>query len=295
MTAKSAIPTVHFYGEEADIDTGINSLDVLHCEALITRSQEHQFKIKPHRHHELVQLFYLKKGAVEATFDGQTIQAQAPSLLIVPAMCVHDFQWTHEVEGTVLSLSSAILEPLSQELKKEKLSLDSARAIALEENTQQLEQLLQLLMLEYQNPGEDSRSQALFSLIKLLIIWLERNAGKQTEKGGSNHRQTQYFNQFNQQINRDFAKHRSVESYAEELGITSHYLNKLCQQLVQKKALQLVHERLLLEAKRNLVYSAQSISEIAYQLGFNDPAYFTRFFKRLTGQSPKAFKNQKEV
>lgn len=92
-------------------------------------------------------------------------------------------------------------------------------------------------------------------------------------------------------INRDYALHRSVESYADELGITAHYLNNLCQQLVKKNALQLIHERLLLEAKRYLVYSAQNISEVAYQLGFVDPAYFTRFFKRLTGQSPKAFKN----
>ncbi|MEH6617909.1 MAG: helix-turn-helix domain-containing protein, partial [Porticoccus sp.] len=103
-------------------------------------------------------------------------------------------------------------------------------------------------------------------------------------------RSTEYFNQFTLLINQDFSAHRKVESYARELGITAPYLNNLCQQLVQKNALHLIHERLLLEAKRNLIYTVLSISEIAYQLGFSDPAYFTRFFKRLTNQSPKEFR-----
>ncbi len=61
--------------------------------------------------------------------------------------------------------------------------------------------------------------------------------------------------------------------------------------MVNKNALQLIHERVLLEAKRNLIYTVQSVSQISYGLGFNDPAYFSRFFKRLTGQPPKAFRH----
>jgi len=93
-------------------------------------------------------------------------------------------------------------------------------------------------------------------------------------------------------INRDFHSHRKVESYAAELGITAPYLNNVCQQLVEKSALQMVHERVLLEAKRSLIYTVQNISEIAYGLGFTDPAYFTRFFRRLTGLSPKQFREK---
>ncbi|MFO7288350.1 MAG: helix-turn-helix domain-containing protein, partial [Gammaproteobacteria bacterium] len=54
--------------------------------------------------------------------------------------------------------------------------------------------------------------------------------------------------------------------------------------------IKLVHHRVLLEAKRQLLYTTKPVSEIAYGLGFDDPAYFTRFFSRRTGMSPRAYR-----
>jgi AraC family transcriptional regulator, transcriptional activator of pobA len=68
----------------------------------------------------------------------------------------------------------------------------------------------------------------------------------------------------------------------------------LCRQASEKSALELIHDRLLLEAKRNLVYTSMNISEVSYAVGFADPAYFTRFFKRLAGMSPKEFREHAE-
>jgi len=53
-----------------------------------------------------------------------------------------------------------------------------------------------------------------------------------------------------------------------------------------------LHQRLLLEAKRELVYTSMTISQISDQLGFSEPAYFSRFFKRMTGRSLKEFRQQ---
>jgi AraC family transcriptional activator of pobA len=83
-----------------------------------------------------------------------------------------------------------------------------------------------------------------------------------------------------------------VAGYARDLGITANHLNAVCRQAVDKSALTLIHERQILEAKRRLVYSALTISQIADELGFSDPAYFSRFFKRLTGTTPKDFRTQ---
>jgi AraC family transcriptional activator of pobA len=68
----------------------------------------------------------------------------------------------------------------------------------------------------------------------------------------------------------------------------------LSRRIAQKSALELIHERLLLEAKRNLIYTSTSISELSYAIGFSDPAYFTRFFKKATGEAPKAFRKRVE-
>ncbi len=74
--------------------------------------------------------------------------------------------------------------------------------------------------------------------------------------------------------------------------MTSAHLNTLCRRLAGRSALQLLHERLLLEAKRQLTYTNMTIGQVADTLGFSEPAYFTRFFKRHTGFSPKAFRQR---
>ena len=66
----------------------------------------------------------------------------------------------------------------------------------------------------------------------------------------------------------------------------------IAQTLAGKTALRLIHERLLLEARRELIYTTRPISTIADSLGFADPGYFTRFFKRLSGLSPKDFRRR---
>ncbi|WP_153676373.1 helix-turn-helix domain-containing protein, partial [Pseudomonas aeruginosa] len=68
------------------------------------------------------------------------------------------------------------------------------------------------------------------------------------------------------------------------------HLNSVARRLSGQTALGIVHQRLLLEAKRDLVYTAMTVNEIADRLGFSEPAYFTRFFKRLSGVSPSAFR-----
>src|SRR5690606_16541225 len=107
-------------------------------------------------------------------------------------------------------------------------------------------------------------------------------------------RSRQYLAHFNQLVEQHFTEHRPQAHYAERLAISVPHLNSICRELTQYTALQLVHQRLLLEAKRNLIYTAMTISQIAFSLGFSEPAYFTRFFKRLTGISPQVFRRESQ-
>ena len=105
----------------------------------------------------------------------------------------------------------------------------------------------------------------------------------------------QHLATFSRMIEQDYSKHHLVTYYARKIGITAAHLNIISRQITGKSALNLIHERLLLEAKRNLVYTNLSISTLSYTLGFADPAYFTRFFKRNSGASPKEFRNQTKM
>lgn len=81
-----------------------------------------------------------------------------------------------------------------------------------------------------------------------------------------------------------------ARDYAEKLNVTAHQLNEALKRTLGKTASQLVQERLILEAKRLLGNTSMSVAEIAFQLNFEDFAYFSRFFKKHTQLTPSEFK-----
>ena len=78
--------------------------------------------------------------------------------------------------------------------------------------------------------------------------------------------------------------------YATTLGVSSDHLSRVCRAVTSSSALALVHERLALEAKRVLVHTQMTVSEVALDLGFDDVAYFSRFFKGVVGCAPSEFR-----
>ena len=82
----------------------------------------------------------------------------------------------------------------------------------------------------------------------------------------------------------------SVNGYADALGITAPHLNAICKKQGGRSALQFIHDRVLLAARRGLAYTDNSVADVARSLGFTDPSYFTRFFKRFEGSTPSRFR-----
>ena len=83
-----------------------------------------------------------------------------------------------------------------------------------------------------------------------------------------------------------------MAEYAAALHVSESRLRSACLALTGQSPIQLIHARILLEAKRRLHYTDGPVQEIAYALGFEDPAYFTRFFSRRAGLSPRAFRQR---
>jgi AraC-like DNA-binding protein len=85
---------------------------------------------------------------------------------------------------------------------------------------------------------------------------------------------------------------RNTDFYAGKLGISSKRLNQILKDKLDKTGMQLIHDRIILESKRLIIHSESTIKEIAYDLGFSDRPYFSRFFKKQTGQTPDEFQKQ---
>ena len=93
-------------------------------------------------------------------------------------------------------------------------------------------------------------------------------------------------------LDRHFREHRPVQSYADTMGLTAGQLSRICREVLGMSSLDVINARLLHEAQRDLVYTSSSIKQLAGELGFEDDAYFSRFFKRHTGLSPREFRAQ---
>jgi AraC family transcriptional activator of pobA len=97
---------------------------------------------------------------------------------------------------------------------------------------------------------------------------------------------------FREQVEARYRDETRVEAYAASLGVSAKRLRTACTQVAKVTPLRVVQDRLVLEAKRLMLYSNMTVAEAAYYLGFGDPAYFTRFFTRQCGASPRQFRKR---
>ena len=115
-------------------------------------------------------------------------------------------------------------------------------------------------------------------------------AAAKAENSPSDMEPAQLLMRFHELIEQNFRNHLSIEAFCERLGVTPVRLSRACKAMMDRTPLALIHERIIVEAKGELGYTFKSVSEIAYGLGFGDAAYFNRFFKQQTGETPLSFR-----
>ncbi|WP_019989986.1 helix-turn-helix domain-containing protein [Rudanella lutea] len=140
---------------------------------------------------------------------------------------------------------------------------------------------------EYEG-GQPHRPDVFLSFVHILLekasrLYREQQPGVDTQLYDR-------LRQYEELLEKQFLTVREVRQYADQMNLSPNYLNHICRQIVGKTASQLWQERLLIEAQRLLTHTAESIKEIAFGLGFDDPSYFVRFFRKMTGRTPADFR-----
>lgn len=151
------------------------------------------------------------------------------------------------------------------------------------------ELLYQVFEEEFRNP-DHIQGEMLQMLLKRLIILTTRLAKEQLMVNELDNDQIEIIRKFNFLVDLNFREKHRVNDYAEMLFKSPKTLSNLFAIYNQKTPQQVIHQRLALEAKRLLQYSDKQNQEIAFELGFNDAAYFSRFFKKMTGSTPSIFR-----
>lgn len=149
--------------------------------------------------------------------------------------------------------------------------------------------LLHVFIDEFETPDK-IQGEMLQMMLKRFIIKCVRLAKDQLITKELNNKQIDIIRKFNVLVDTNFKEKRHVKEYADLLFKSPKTLSNLFGIYNQQSPQQIIHNRLVLEAKRLLLYTDKSISEVGFNLGYEDPAYFSRFFKKNTGKSPKEFK-----
>ena len=159
--------------------------------------------------------------------------------------------------------------------------------IPCESDRKKLDFILESLIEEFKNEGT-AQYDMLQTYLKQFIIFSVRVKKEGHEVKDSI--ESKLFKDFSTLVEFNFTTLHSVTDYAERLGLSPKSLTKHFQKIGTQTPSDFIKERILLEAKRKLIYTDSSVKEIAFDLGFNDPAYFTRFFTKAIGSSPLQFK-----
>ncbi len=278
-TAVGPIPTFTLFGEE---DRG-NLAGFGHIETIAARSSLHDWEITPHRHHSAVQVLALREGRVEAVVDDVRVVARGPCFLTVPAQVVHGFRFTPETVGHVLTLSQEFAGGEGAMGRLLGAPVHGAIAPAVLARVGWLCDELLSLTRDWRAPPP------LFGLLaQALVHSLAESAGDAAPDTPGDRRLAR----FRQLVEGHLAEHRDLDFYASALGTTVRTLTRLTRAHLEASPQQLINRRLALEAQRLLRFTNASVTQVADELGFADPSYFSRFYLRMTGRRPQAEKGQ---
>jgi AraC family transcriptional regulator, transcriptional activator of pobA len=282
LPVPSSVPRFFLYGE-ADKDVEAR---FIHVESIAARSRLHEWAIRPHRHSHLFQFLLMTSGSGTVQVDAATHVVKAPMAIAIPRGFVHGFEFSTDTDGWVISvaedyaaevvMTAELLDPSILRLSRATLA-----AHGLADRCGEIEREFRWSAM--------GRVAAITANLQLLFLALARLRHEHERDAATTSDDVALFGRFRSLLENWYREHRSLAKYTRALGVTEKRLAAACRAAVDRTPLELIHDRLIIEAKRSLLYTSMNIAEVGYSLGFEDPAYFSRFFTRQAGVSPRVF------
>jgi AraC family transcriptional activator of pobA len=290
----TALPLFHLYGDPPDDQ----AFDFIHVETIASRSSIHDWTIRAHRHRNLFQILLIEQGGGEMTFEAARLPFAAPAAILVPAAVAHGFRFQPNLtRGWVLSFTEDAAGLLADRAGE---ALSRLRALAVqpivpiaEDAERSRLSALCAELFEESSLAREGYRLAMRGLLALIAIGVARLAASRARTGSVTLQPADAtVARLRALVDEFFRKERQLGFYAEQLGMTVDRLNDHVKRATGVTAGHLVRQRVLSEAKRQLVFTAQPIQDIANELAFSDPSHFARFFRKHTGTTPHEFRDQ---
>lgn len=245
---------------------------------------------QPHGHKEYHEIIFLTAGAGSHWIDVRQYPVLANTVYFILPGQVHCWELTQIPQGFVIMFRRDFL--LENHVSEKELIQVSQRlngtGLAGEE-AGEIGSLLEQMEKEYNQTAAD-KEKIIAAYLQIIILKLKHMA---TGRPGSTERfQSPLVDLFHQVLEQQFQTKRQVKQYADQLAISTKYLNDLCKKATGKTASELIEDRVVLEAKKQLIHTSRNISEIAFELNFQDPSHFAKFFSRCSGMSPTQYRDR---
>lgn len=288
-----ALPLFHLYGDPPDDQ----AFDFIHVETIVSRSSAHDWIIRAHRHRNLFQFLLIENGGGEMIFEASTTAFGAPCAFVVPPNVAHGFRFTPNItNGWIVSFTDDVAASMGERSGE---AVTQLKAIATQpciplDSEAEVRRLSDLSCNLHQEAllARDGHRLAMRALLALIAVEIGRFAASRARTGSITLSLADATLEALQRLVEDnFRQQRQIGFYSAALAMTSDRLNDHVKRATGVTAGHLIRQRLLTEAKRELVFSGRAIHEIAYDLGFTDPSHFARFFRKQTGMTPQEFRS----
>lgn len=250
--------------------------------------------------HSFYQIIWFKRGKGKHFVDFKSYDVFDNAIFFIAQNQVHYFDEHTDYEGVLIHFNEAFLVNNENEMEfflKCNLFNNPYQQPSCCVGTDIegiLEEYISQIKRELGNDAEFGKEPLLRNCLKSFLIQVQRR--KNEFEKSLNHlpelldekrvQLVKFVNLINENYNKGF----TVAEYAEMLFMSSRSLSELTGQLLNKTPSQMIQERIILEAQRLLLYSNLNVNQIGYRLGFDDPSYFVKYFKKHTDTSPSAFR-----
>ncbi|AWA30186.1 AraC family transcriptional regulator [Flavobacterium magnum] len=256
----------------------------------------HKHIERPHKHDFYAAILFTK-GTGRHHIDFRTFNVKPGSLFLMSPGQAHSWSLSAEADGFIFFHTKAFYDlhfingidsftffsPLRNTCE---LVLDG---VALQETEQRF-----VKILAESGGAALKRDELILSLLSQIYIGFGRAAADQNPINAAQHSYSVRFHEFEKYVEQHFRTEKSAEAYAGMMHMTAKHLNRINKAVIGKTTTDIITERVLLEAKRMLIHSRKNLSEIAYELGFEDYGYFSKLFKRRVGVGVREFQSQSQ-
>jgi AraC family transcriptional regulator, transcriptional activator of pobA len=268
-------------------------VDVLPLEGVSTSPAEAR---EPHRHdyHELI---WVRSGTGHHLIDGSRVPARPGTIALIGRGQVHVFECAEDVDGAVVRFGEEQLFGGTEQrvVPGWLLAGKCGRTVTVPaEETERLDAVIEALRAEVGRPRDAQSVELQRQLVSVILLWIERwyDAERSEEHAADEADQAdvQLLRRFVSRLESDYARHHDAAYYADTLSVPPAVLSRALTRATGSSTKELVTDRVMVEAARLLRFSDLTAGQIAHRVGFSDPLYFSRAFKRHHGESPTAYR-----